>query len=549
MPRRHFSNCSFLSLALVASLCFPSAFAVTSKTPAVDLVVYGGTASGVITAYSAAKEGLHVVLLEPRAHLGGMVTGGLSATDLGQFQIIGGYARDFYMRAASHYGTHALERHQDWLSEPHVGEEIFRAMLNEAGVEVHFHEKLTEHGGVVMASKHVTSIKTMDGKVWQAKVFADCSYEGDLMAQSGVTYTIGREAIAKYDEDLAGVRDKTPAHQFTWPLNAYDDQHRLLPEINPGPLDAPGSGDKKVQAYNFRLILTHDPTNQVPYPKPASYDPARFALLRRYLTEFEKNKGRAPNFHDVTNPVEIPNHKADFNNNGPVSTDYIGHSWDYPDGSYAVKQKIWNDTFEYTQAFFYFLAHDPSVPPSLQKEVNEWGLSKDEFVDNGYFPNQLYIREGRRMVGVYVMRQADLQTTRTKPDSIGMGSYQSDSHNIQRVAREDGSVTNEGDVQVAVQPYEIPLRAMLPQTDEVENLLVPVCLSASHVAYSSVRMEPQYMIIGQAAGVVASLAVQKGVAVQDVPVPALQKKLHERKAVLNLTDAEANPKAPKESRY
>jgi hypothetical protein len=501
-----------------------------------------------MTAYSAAKEGLRVVLLEPRDHLGGMVTGGLSATDLGQFQIIGGYAREFYVRAAAHYGTHTLEKHADWLSEPHVGEEIFRAMLDEARVEVHFHEKIAEHGGVVMASKRVTAIKTMDGTVWRAKVFADCSYEGDVMSQAGVTYTIGREAIAKYGESLAGVRDKTPAHQFTWPVNAYDDQHKLLPEISPGPLDAPGSGDKKVQAYNFRMILTHDRANQVPYPRPASYDPARFALLRRYLTEFEKNRGRAPNFHDVTNPVEVPNHKADFNNNGPVSTDYIGHSWGYPDGSYAMRQKIWNETVEYTEGFFYFLAHDPSVPPSLQKEVNEWGLSKDEFVDNGNFPYQLYIREGRRMVGVYVMRQADLQTTRTKPDSIGMGSYQSDSHNIQRVAREDGTVTNEGDVQVAVQPYEIPFRVMLPQNDQVDNLLVPVCLSASHVAYSSVRMEPQYMIIGQAAGVAASLAIQKGVAVQDVPVATLQKKLHEGKAVLNLKDAEANSKAPEGSR-
>jgi hypothetical protein len=548
MLRRHLFHGSLSSLAFVVSLTFSSVSAATSKTPAADLLVYGGTASGVITAYSASKEGLHVVLLEPRAHLGGMVTGGLSATDLGQFQIIGGYARDFYTRAAEHYGTHTLEKHEDWLSEPHVGEEIFRAMLNEAGVEVHFHEKLMEHRGVVMASRHVTSIKTMDGKVWQARVFADCSYEGDVMAQSGVTYTIGREPIAKYGEDLAGVRDNTPAHQFTWPLSAYDDQHRLLPEINSGPLAPPGSGDRKVQAYNFRLILTHDPANQVPYPKPPSYDPARFALLRRYLTEFEKNKGRAPNFHDVTNPVNIPNHKADFNNNGPVSTDYIGHSWNYPDGSYAVKQKIWNDTVEYTQAFFYFLANDPGVPPSLQKEVNEWGLSKDEFVDNGNFPNQLYIREGRRMVGAYVMRQADLQTSRTKPDSIGMGSYQSDSHNIQRVARQDGTATNEGDVQVAVQPYEIPLRVMLPQKDQVDNLLVPVCLSASHVAYSSVRMEPQYMIIGQAAGVVASLAIQKGIAVQDISVPTLQQKLHERKAVLNLDDADANPKAPKGSR-
>lgn len=535
-------------LALALSFCTPS-FAVLEKPSAVDLVVYGGTASGVITAYSAAKEGLHVVLLEPRNHLGGMVTGGLSATDLGRFEVIGGYARDFYMDAAAHYGVHTLSKHDDWLSEPHVGEDIFRSMLKGVGVDVRFHEKLRERRAVVMDEKRVTSIQTMDGKVWKAKVFADCSYEGDVMAQAGVKYTFGREGIADYGEDLAGVRATTPAHQFTWPLNAYDEHHNLLPEINPGLLDPPGSADKKVQAYNFRMILTHDPANQVPYPRPQGYDPARFALLRRYLAEFEKNKGRAVTFADVTSPVKIPNQKEDFNNKGPFSTDYIGHTWDYPDGSYAVKQKIWEDTAQYTQAFFYFLAHDPSVPASLQKEVNEWGLSKDEFTDNGYFPNQLYIREGRRMLGVYVMRQADLQTRTTKSDSIGMGSYQSDSHNIQRVARADGTVTNEGDVQVAVQPYEIPLGVLLPRKDEVTNLLVPVCLSASHVAYSSVRMEPQYMIIGQAAGVVASLAIQKNTTVQEVSVALLQERLHAHKAVLNLKDAEANPKAPNGSGY
>jgi hypothetical protein len=549
MLKRHLFNSSRVLFILIFALkVLPGSYAA-AKPPSIDLVVYGGTASGVMTAYSAAKEGLHVILLEPREHLGGMVTGGLSATDLGQFQIIGGYARDFYMRAAAHYGVHSLVRHEDWLSEPHVGEEIFRSMIQEAGVEVHFHEKLRERSGVRMSGKHVMALTTEDGRVWKAKVFADCSYEGDLMAESGVRYTIGREGVAEYGEDLAGVRAVTPAHQFSWPLNAYDDEHKLLPEVSPGPLGTPGSGDKKVQAYNFRLILTHDRANQVPYPKPAGYNPARFALLRRYLTEFEKNKGRAPTFRDVTNPVLIPNQKADFNNNGPVSTDYIGHSWDYPDGSYAEKQKIWNETVAYTQAFFYFLAHDPSVPASLQKEVNEWGLSKDEFVDTENFPNQLYIREGRRMIGTYVMRQADLQTTRTKPDSIGMGSYQSDSHNIQRVAREDGTATNEGDVQVAVQPYEIPLGVLLPRKEQVDNLLVPVCLSASHVAYSSVRMEPQYMIIGQAAGVVASLAIQGETAVQDVSVPALQNKLHLQDAVLNRGDAEGNPKPPKGDRY
>jgi FAD dependent oxidoreductase len=541
MLKRHLFKSSTTFPVLILALEILAGSSASANSPSVDLVVYGGTASGVMTAYSGAKEGLHVALLEPRAHLGGMVTGGLSATDLGQFQIIGGYARDFYLCAAAHYGVHSLPKHEDWLSEPHVGEEIFRSMLQEAGVEVHFHERLLEHSGVLISGKHLMSIKTMDGKVWKAKIFADCSYEGDLMAQSGVKYTIGRESVAEYGEDLAGVRAITPAHQFTWPLDAYDDQHKLLPEISPGPLGTSGDGDKKVQAYNFRLVLTHDRANQAPYPKPAGYDPARFALLRRYLTEFEKNKGRAPTLRDVTNPVLIPNQKADFNNNGPVSTDYIGHSWDYPDGSYAQKQKIWDETVAYTQAFFYFLAHDPSVPQNLQKEVNEWGLSKDEFVDNKNFPNQLYIREGRRMIGAYIMRQADLQNIRTKSDSIGMGSYQSDSHNIQRVARKDGTATNEGDVQVAVQPYEIPVGVLLPRKEQADNLLVPVCLSASHVAYSSVRMEPQYMIIGQAAGIVASLAIQDGTSVQDISVPKLQNRLHLQKAVLNLDDAESNP--------
>jgi FAD dependent oxidoreductase len=501
-----------------------------------DFIVYGGTASGVMAAYTAAREGLSVILLEPRNHVGGMVTGGLSATDVAHFQIIGGYARDFYLQAAAHYGVHDLDRPENWRSEPHIDEAIFTKMLEDARVVVHFHEMLQEQHGVTMSDGKITSITTTDGRHWAAKVFADCSYEGDLMAQSKVTYTFGREGIAQYGESLAGVRATTPAHQFTWPLNAYDDQHHLLPEINPGPLDTPGSGDKKVQAYNFRLILTHDRANQVPYPKPAHYDPARFALLRRYLTEFAKNKGREPNFHDVTNPVLIPNQKADFNNNGPVSTDYIGHSWDYPDGTYANKREIWNDTAEYTQAFFYFLAHDPSVPVALQAEVNEWGLSKDEFVDSNFFPNQLYIREARRMIGVYVMRQADLQTSRTKPDSIGMGSYNSDSHNIQRVARADRTVTNEGDVQVPVQPYEIPYRVLLPHESEVQNLLIPVCFSASHIAYSSLRMEPQYMEMGQAAGVAASLAIYGGVTVQRVPIEALQANLHSHHAILHLEE-------------
>ena len=519
---------AFLSLAMSA-ICVQSAEAAKA-----DLVVYGGTASGVITAYSAAREGLHVVLLEPGGHLGGMVTGGLSATDLGHFAIIGGYARDFYLKAAAHYGSQDMEREKNWRSEPHVGEEIFGDMLRIVGVQVRFHERLRETNGVEMEGGRVLALTTEDGKRWQAAVFADCSYEGDVMAQAHVSYTWGRESAKEYDEDLAGVRQQTPGHQFGWAMSPYDAEHHLLPEVDAGPLAPAGSGDKKVQAYNFRLILTNDAANRLPFPKPDGYDRARFALLERYLSEFEEHEGRPPRVQDLFLPVFVRNHKADFNNNGPISTDYIGHSWAYPEASYAEKAKIWREHLLYTESLMYFLSHDASVPEALRADMGEWGLPKDEFADTGHWPRQLYIREGRRMVGEYVMRQSDLQTERTKADSIGMGSYNSDSHNIERVAMPDGSVRNEGNVEVPVEPYEIAYRSITPKREQVENLLVPVCLSATHAAYSSVRMEPQYMIIGQAAGVAAALAVRNRAAVQNVSIPELQKRLHEHGAVLHL---------------
>jgi FAD dependent oxidoreductase len=512
-----------------------SAFAADSG-PVVDLLVYGATASGVMTAYSGARQGLHVAVLEPGTHLGGMVTGGLSATDLGHYPIIGGYARDFYMKAAAYYGVHDLDKPANWLSEPHVDSAIFRTMIEDAGVTLLYQQRLLERGGVELHGKRIVSITTSGGRRWQAKIFADCTYEGDLMAQAKIHYTWGREPASEYDESLAGVRGHTPKHQFLWPVSAYDDHHHLLAEIDPGPLAPAGTGDKKVQAYNFRLILTNDPSNRLPFSRPEGYDRARFALLERYLGEFAQHMGRPPGFRDVTNPVMIPNHKADFNNNGPVSTDYIGHSWKYPEASYQQKADIWQDHLLYTRSFFYFISQDSKAPANLRDEVNQWGLPKDEFADTDHWPNQMYIREGRRMVGEYVMRQSDLQTERNKEDSIGMGSYNSDSHNIQRVAMPDGSVQNEGDVQVPVQPYEIAYRTITPKRSESENLLVPVCLSASHAAYSSVRMEPQYMIIGQAAGVAASLAIQSGKAVQDISISDLQRKLREHDAVLHLSE-------------
>jgi hypothetical protein len=531
----HRARCTRIGLATLSLFTVSLAQAQTSQASA-DLVVYGATASGIVTAYTAAKQGYKVILLEPGSHIGGMVTGGLSATDVSYFPIIGGYARDFYREAAAHYGNHSLAHHEDWLSEPHVGEAIFQHWLHDQGVEVHLREPLRETNGVTMNGTHLISITTGDQKKWSAKIFADCTYEGDLMAQAHVQYTVGREGVDQYQESLAGVRTETPLHQFQWKISARDEKGKLLPEVGAEPMGAQGSADHKVQTYNLRLILTNDPANKLPWSEPKGYDSSMFALLARYLQEWKEHKGNDPTFRDVTNPVMIPNRKADFNNQGAFSTDYLGKSWTYPDASYAERQRIWDDHVLYTKSFFWFLASDPRVPKSLRDDVNSWGRAKDEFVDNDNWPTQLYVREGRRMIGLYVMRQKDLQTDRTKPDSIAMGSYNSDSHNVQRVALPDGSARNEGDVQVPVRPYEIPFGTMIPQRQQTENLLVPVCLSASHVAYSSVRMEPQYMMIGQAAGDTAVLAIRSGKPVADIDISQLQRLLHAQGAILHLSE-------------
>jgi hypothetical protein len=497
-----------------------------------DLVVYGGTAGGAITAVSGARMGLKTLLLEPRQHIGGMVSGGLSRTDVGKREVIGGYSLEFYWRAGMAYDMAQYLQDIAWLVEPKVAESIFRKMLANAGVTVLFNHRLREKDGVRKSGGRIQFIVMENGEQYAARMFADCTYEGDLMAQAGVTYTWGRESSAEYGESLAGVRGETPFHQFLVDLSPKGADGKLLPEISAAPAAAPGSADRMVQAYNFRMILSHDPANQVAYPKPAHYDPARFELFARLLDAMQKKQGRPSRLGEVLSVIPVPNRKADINNNGAFSTDYIGKSWDYPNGSYARREEIWRDHEEYTKQLFWFLAHDPRVPPSLQQEANEWGLAKDEFLDSDHWPNQLYIREARRMVGEYVMSQKDIQTELAKPDPIGMGSYNSDSHNLQRVVNKDGFVRNEGDMQVAVEPYQIPYRVLLPKKNEVANLLVPVCFSATHVAYSTLRMEPQYMILGQAAGVAAAMAIRGGLAVQDIDTAALTRTLVEHGAIL-----------------
>lgn len=514
----------FLEMSLLATVTSGPALA-RIRDP-YDVAVYGATACGVIAAVAAAREGARVVLLEPGRHLGGMVSGGLSRTDYGRKETIGGYSLEFFQRLGKRY-------HQAiaWFFEPHLAEEVFKEMLAEAGVTVRFGQRLRERNAIRSNGANLEAMRMEDGTIVRARVFVDATYEGDLVAQAGVPYAWGREGTAQYGESLAGVRPKDKHHQFDVPVSARDARGRLLPEVQSGPRGEIGAADKKVQAYNFRLCLSSDPRNSIPYPRPRDYDPGRYELLARLLASLTAANGRPPRMDEITSPLPIPNQKVDVNNSGAFSTDHIGASWDYPEAGYARRAAIWQDHAEYTQGFFYFLARDRRVPKPLQEEINRWGLAADEFASSGHWPHQLYIREARRMVSDFVMTQSDIQTDLKKDDCIGMGSYNSDSHNVQRFVQADGTAQNEGNMEVPVTPYQIPYRVMLPRR-RMRNLLVPVCVSASHVSYSTLRMEPVYMILGQAAGVAAKMAVDSRRAVEDIDTRELTAKLRRQGAVM-----------------
>jgi hypothetical protein len=507
---------------------------------AADVVVYGATASGVVAAVAAARQGKSVLLVEPGRHTGGMVTGGLGATDYGNRAAVGGYSREFFDRVRDHYaakygkGSQQLRDCSDgFYFEPHVATLVFNRMLTEAKVTPLFGQRLTR---VVKKGTALASFTTAKGDTFAARVFIDASYEGDLMAAAGVKYHVGREARPAYKESLAGVQEFSRAHQWPVRVNGLDAMKKLLPFIQAGPPGKPGDGDRKVQAYNFRLCMTDRRDNLVPWPKPAGYDPARYELLARYLKARPGVK-----MGQLMNPVRMPNGKTDTNNNGPFSTDHIGANWDYPEADHATRERIREDHVRYTQGFFYFLANDPRVPAALRKEMQGWGLARDEFTDTDNWPHQLYVREARRMVGAYVMTQADIMDNREKDDSVGLGSYNTDSHHVQRVVRADGSVLNEGDFQEPVSPYAIPYRSLTPKASECDNLLVPVCCSASHVVYGTIRMEPVYMSLGQASGVAATLAVEGKCSVQKVPAEKLTALLKKQKAVLSPAGLPARP--------
>ena len=495
--------------------------ASTEEIKNVDVCVYGGTACGVIAAYSAKMMGKSVVLVEPGKYLGGMTTGGLGSTDIGNKYAVTGLSRLFYRRVGEHYN-----KFEQWAFPPSVATRVINRYVSDAKLDVLYQYRIisTKKNGTTIESVRLENSTGADKNiVIAAKQFIDCSYEGDLMARSGVSYIVGREGNEVYDETLDGVQ-LSHNHQFANGIDPYikegDPSSGLLWGISNNKLASKGSGDTLVQAYNFRLCLTTVKENQVPFTKPKNYDPSRYVLLARALKIMDNNIRRFLLYWDG-----MPEKKYDVNNCGPLSTDMIGMNHNYPDGDYATREKIWQDHIDYTKGLMYFMTHDKSVPEQFRDDVSKFGWTKDEFVDNDNFPTQLYVREARRMIGEYVMTQHNCQGDETVGDGIGMAAYGMDSHNCQRIVI-NGMVKNEGDVEYGgFPPYPISYKSITPKTRECTNLLVPVCMSASHIAYGSIRMEPVFMVLGESAGVAACMAIDQKSTVQSIDVTKLRRKL------------------------
>jgi hypothetical protein len=481
-------------------------------------------------------------------HLGGMTSGGLGQTDIGNKAAIGGISREFYQRVGQHYG-----KDEAWMFEPHVAENIFFRIVNEAGVTLYLAQRLAT---IKKEGARIREITTESGRVFRGNMFIDASYEGDLMARAGVKYTVGREANSVYGETLNGVRAQTPKHQFVVEVDPYvkagEASSGLIPLIQTGDGGLAGEGDRAVQAYNFRLVLTKDPANMRPIAPPKNYDPARYELLARYLenwmsgatndsarNDYVGRAGRRPILKQLMHIQMMPGGKTDINNNGGFSTDFIGANYDYPDGDYATRARIWQEHEDYTREFLHFLATSSRVPDHIREAMSEWGLTRDEFLDTGGWPHQLYVREARRMISDYVMTEKNCRESLQVEDAIGLAAYTMDSHNCQRIVK-NGRVENEGDVQVGgFPPYPIAYRSIVPKQSECENLFVPVCLSASHIAYGSIRMEPVFMVLGHSAANAAAMAIDANVPVQKVDVAALQKRLVAEKQILKWIAAPA----------
>ncbi|HEY5592612.1 MAG TPA: FAD-dependent oxidoreductase [Paludibacter sp.] len=515
--KKHFFNFRKTVTALFLFLVIMSA-----KAYDFDVVIYGATASGVTAAVAASNEGMKVLLIEPGSNIGGMVTGGLSNSDLGNTVVIGGLTWQFYKECADFY--HAELFH--WPGpEPHVAEKIMTDWLKKNKVTVWFEKKVNR---VIKPDKRIEKIILSDNSEVTAQVFIDAGYEGDLMARSGVSYTWGREGRKDYNESYAGLQPVSfTSHQIDTKLNPFDKNGKLLPLINNRKQVEYGEADKGIQSYCFRMVITDVPENKLAWTKPSNYRPETYELARRYYV----SKPDAPALFRFW--PALPNRKCDVNSSIGISTNLLdGSNWDYPEANYAKRDSIWQWHKDYTLGLVWFLRTDSVVPQQVKDFVKSVGLCKDEFTNTANFPHQLYVREARRMKGEYFMTQHDLMKDTTKYDAIGMGSYNIDIREMQRVPvkfsrypKLEDEVYNEGYMSIPVSPYQIPYRSIVPKYTECQNLIVPVCISASHVAFASFRMEPQFMIVGQSAGIAAAMAVKSKRPVQQIDIFELQNKL------------------------
>ncbi len=532
--------------------------AAQAATSEHDVVIYGGTCAAITSAVQVKKMGKSVIIVSPDKHLGGLSSGGLGFTDTGNKAVIGGLSREFYHRIYMHYqkdeswvqqkkseygnkgqGTPAMdgENRTMWIFEPSAAEKIFEAWIKEQNITVVRDAWLDRAKGVKKEGAKIVSITTLDGNTYAGKMFIDTTYEGDLMAAAGADYHVGREANSVYGEEHNGIQVGVLHHRHHFgavkePISPYkipgDPKSGVLARISTEAPGVKGEGDKRVQAYCFRACYTNDPANRIPFPKPEGYDASQYELLLRVL-----NTGWGE-FFEKFDP--IPNHKTDTNNHGPFSFDNIGYNYDYPEASYERRREIIAEHRTYQQGLLWFVANDPRVPKELQKELNTWGLPKDEFTDNGNWSHQLYIREARRMIGHFVMTENELRKLKPTPESVGMGSYTIDSHNVQRHITAEGYVQNEGDIGVSTNgPYEIAYGSLVPKEGQGSNLLVPVAMSASHIAYGSIRMEPVFMILGQSAASAAVLAIDGDLPVQKVPYAKLREQLLKDGQILEYT--------------
>ena len=510
-----------------------------------EVIVYGGTSAAVIAAVQLSQMGREVILVSPDIHMGGMTASGLGWTDTGNKEVIGGLARDFYHRLYLHYqqdSTWKWQRKEEygnagqdnvaidgefrtmWIFEPHAAEQIFNQMLKESKVEVFRDEWLDRGEGVVLEQGAIRSIRTLGGKTFRGRVFIDATYEGDLMAASGIAYVVGRESCDRYGEKWNGVQKGVfhHGHYFKAKISPYvvpgDPSSGILPGISSDDPGANCSADKRIQAYCFRTCLTKVPANRVEITRPTGYDSSRYELLVRVFDSGWRE------FFDKFDP--IPNGKTDVNNHGPFSFDNIGINYNYPEATYEERRRIIREHENYQKGLLWFVKTDPRIPKEVQQELNRWGYARDEFTDNGHWPHQIYVREARRMLGDFVMTENEVLGRSPVNQPAGMGSYTMDSHNAQRYITPDGFVQNEGDIGVHPPvPYQIDLRSMLPRREQCKNLLVPVCLSSSHIAYGSIRMEPVFMILGQSAATLAGMAVAEGKDVHEIPYESLREEL------------------------